>query len=195
MSLTPHQHRLIVVIPVDGIAAALFDQNIHRVPGLLPPGTKPALRFFAGRLLDACQRIVHDSRGLFLRVDVDQPTGVALTMSHHFPAVLQTFIHHFRAYIAYVAVQGDRAAHVIARHDLDHAENGDTVTVIAPSPGRDIRDIIDPAPARYLLIEGENFDIGDYPESDTRTARPTQLGPVMDRFIGKWAVGLRFHFR
>jgi hypothetical protein len=133
-----------------------------------------------------------DDLGLFFGRHFVEATGVALIVSHPFPAALLALLDDFRMVDADIAVECDGRANPVAIENLHEPENADPVAVVAHRPDRNVGNLAGAEAARARL-EREEFNIGHHPQCHACTARPVETWPSDDRRVWKGTVGTGFH--
>src|SRR5262245_5137838 len=105
---------------------------------------------------------------------------------------LFAFLDDFRMMDADIAVERDGGAYAVAIEDFHQSEDSNTVAIVAHRPDRNIGNLPGPKTAGTRL-EREEFNIGNDPQSNLRTARPFETRAPDDRRIRKGTVGTGFH--
>jgi len=187
-----HNVGLIVVgAPVRDIFAARLRQVIECIPGFLQSGTKPTNGTLAAGARNGIERIANDFWFVLGR-HLIEPIGIALIVSHPFPAALLTLFHDFRMVHADVTVERDGGANPVSVKHLHKPKHADAIAVVAHGPDWNIGNLARTETPRPRL-KGEEFNIGNDPQCHTCAARPLQARPAYDRGIWKRAVRTGLH--
>src|SRR5262245_60555057 len=160
------------------------------MPALLQARGEPSLRARSRRLLDAVERAEHDPP-LFLGRHRRQVAGVALVVPHELPAELHGVLDDLGTVVADLAVERDGTSHAVTGQRLHHAEDADTVTVVARRPVDEIGRLAGPTGDR--LVQRKRLDVRDDPERHPGAIRPGEPRPPIDRHVGERTVTLGLH--
>src|SRR5262249_13774664 len=173
------------------IFATCLHQEIERVPSLLQSRAQPADRTCAAHSCDGIERVA-DDRWLLFDWHFVEAAGVALVVSHPFPATLLAFLDDFRMVDADIAVERDGRAHAVTVENLHQPKHTDAVAVVTHGPDRDVRNLArtEAAPTRF---QREKLDMGNAPRGHGRSAGPFERGPSDEGRVREGAVGPGFH--
>src|SRR5262249_17643499 len=105
---------------------------------------------------------VWDDLGLLCDWHFVEAAGVALVVSHPFPATLLAFLDDFRMVDTDIAVERGGCAHAVTGENLHQPEHTDAVAVVTHGPDRDVRKLARTAAAR-ARFQREKLDMGNDP--------------------------------